>query len=322
MDNLTHTLTGVMLARAGLNRLAPRGMALAIIAANIPDIDAISIAGGAGTYFQYHRWLTHAIVSAPIMALLAVLLVTAIFRQRLPWIRAWLAALLAVASHLLLDSTNPYGIRLLAPFSPDWPGLDSTHVIDIWIWAILLMGFFWPMLSGLVSSEIGARKNAGRGTAIAVLVFLTLYDSGRILLHQRAMAILQSRIYNGTAPRRTVAFPQTVNPMRWDGWVETDKAWLALNVDLTREFDPDPVGTFWKPDSIPMLDAARRIPVFAELSQFAKTPYWRVLPAEEPEGAQRVELIDLRFRRNDHQGFTATAVFDAGGRLLRSGFHF
>jgi inner membrane protein len=322
MDNLTHTLTGVLLARTGLNRLTPRGMWIAAISANIPDVDAVSIIGGTETYFRYHRWITHAIVSAPVMALLVVLLVAAISRQRLPWFRAWLVALIGVASHLLLDATNPYGIRLFLPFSADWPGLDSTHVIDVWIWAILFIGFFWPILSGLVSSEIGAKKNSGRGIAMAALVFVALYNSGRILLHQRAMETIQSRIYNGAAPRRVVAFPQSVNPMLWDGWVETDRAWLAVNVDLTREFDPEPVGTFWKPDSIPMLNAARQIPVFDELSQFAKTPYWRVLPAEQPAGAERIELIDLRFRRADRQGFTATAVFDADGRLLTSGFHF
>ena len=31
--------------------------------------------------------------------------------------------------------------------------------MDVWIWAILLMGLLWPMLSGLVGSEIGAKKN-------------------------------------------------------------------------------------------------------------------------------------------------------------------
>ena len=127
------------------------------------------------------------------------------------------------------------------------------------------------------------------------LVLLTLYDSGRILVRQRAIETLQSRIYKDRLPARTVAFPHSVNPLQWDGWVETDRAWLGLNVDLTREFDPDAVSTFWKPDSIPMLDAAQRIPVFAEMLRFAKTPYWRVIPAEQPEGAQRVELIDLRF---------------------------
>jgi inner membrane protein len=322
MDNLTHTLTGVMLARAGLNRLTPRGMWLAVIAANIPDVDVVSIIGGTETYFRYHRWITHAIVSAPLMSCIAVLVVAAISRQRLPWFRAWLVAMVALASHLLLDSTNPYGIRLFLPFSADWPGLDVTHVIDIWIWAILLSGLLWPMLSGLVSSEIGAKKNTGRGMAITALFLLAFYDSGRLLFHRRAVETLQSRIYDGAAPKRVVAFPQSVNPLKWDGWIETDKAWLALNVDLTQEFDPEPVGRFWKPDSIPLLDSARQIPVFGQLARFAKTPYWRVLPADQPPGAERIELIDLRFRRSDRQGFTATAVFDASGRLLRSGFHF
>ena len=34
MDNLTHSLTGVLLARAGLNRLAPRATALTTRAAS------------------------------------------------------------------------------------------------------------------------------------------------------------------------------------------------------------------------------------------------------------------------------------------------
>ena len=102
MDNLTHTLTGLMLARAGLSRLTPRGMWVAVIAANIPDIDFVSMVGGTETYFRYHRWITHAIVSAPLMACIAVLIVAAISRQRLPWLRAWLVAMAAVASHLLL----------------------------------------------------------------------------------------------------------------------------------------------------------------------------------------------------------------------------
>ena len=130
-------------------------MWIAAVAANIPDLDALSLAGGVETYFRYHRWITHSIVAAPVMALVAVLLVAAILRRRLPWFRSWLVALVAVASHLMLDSTNPYGIRLFLPFSSDWPGLDSTHVIDIWIWAILLIGL---LLAGPVGlGEFGDR---------------------------------------------------------------------------------------------------------------------------------------------------------------------
>ena len=45
MDNLTHTLTGVLLARAGLNRLTPRAMLIVIIAANVPDFDVVQSRG-------------------------------------------------------------------------------------------------------------------------------------------------------------------------------------------------------------------------------------------------------------------------------------
>lgn len=322
MENLTHTLTGVLLARAGLERLTPRALPLAIIAANIPDIDAVSIAGGTATYFEYHRWATHAIAFAPFMALLPVGAVAAMFRTRLPWFRAWLLSLVAVLSHLALDFTNPYGIRLFLPFSGDWPALDSTHVVDIWIWAILLAGCLWPVLSGLVSSEIGAGKTRGRGIAITALLLVALYDTGRFFLHQRAVETLSSRIYDGAAPRRVVAFPQSFHPMLWNGWIRTDRAWLAIPVDLTREFDPKPRATYWAPEDAAAIEIARRLPVFQHFLGFARTPHWRVIPAGDPGGGVKVELIDLRFGRGERLGFTATAAIDAAGRVTETGFHF
>ena len=46
MDNLTHTAIGLFLSRIGLGRWSPRGTAIVVIAANIPDIDVVSAAGG------------------------------------------------------------------------------------------------------------------------------------------------------------------------------------------------------------------------------------------------------------------------------------
>src|SRR5687767_1942277 len=122
MDNLTHSLTGLMLSRAGLNKAVPRASWLLLMAANAPDVDVISMIGGAGTYLQYHRWMTHALVMLPVIAILPVLAMRFLFRQRLPWLRAWTVSLIGVASHVALDFTNPYGIRLLLPFSDAWPG--------------------------------------------------------------------------------------------------------------------------------------------------------------------------------------------------------
>lgn len=312
MDNPTHTLTGVLLARSGLNRLTPKAVWIAAIAANIPDIDVVSLVSGPGAYLAYHRGLTHAIVSIPVMALLPVGIVAAIFRQKLPWIRAWLLSMIAVVSHLLLDYTNPYGIRLLLPWSDGWPALDITNVVDLWIWAILLIGVVWPLLSGLVSSEIGARRSPGQGIAITALLLFAAYDTARYFFHERAVQLLQSRIYDGSAPKRVLAFPDPANPMQWWGWVETERSWQSMPVTLTQEFDPQPEKVYYKADPSPVIDVAMTLPDFKRFAHFAKAPHWSITPAGEPRDAVRVELKDLTF------GFNVRALVGGDGRVLES----
>src|SRR5512141_2532080 len=117
MDNLTHTATGLFLARAGLGRGVPHATWILLLAANIPDIDVVCAAGGPLAYLNYHRHLTHAIPLLPVMALLPVLIVRLAARKRVPfgkgfpYLRAYAVSGAGVASHLALDFTNIYGIR-------------------------------------------------------------------------------------------------------------------------------------------------------------------------------------------------------------------
>src|SRR5579871_3251182 len=99
MDNITHTLTGLMMARAGLARKGERGATLVILlAANAPDIDVV-VAGlpGGLRYLEYHRGYTHALLMAPVMALLALMIGHWIQKARLNWFN-YGASLLAVLS--------------------------------------------------------------------------------------------------------------------------------------------------------------------------------------------------------------------------------
>lgn len=317
MDNLTHSLTGLLLGRAGLNRLHPHAHLLLFLSANAPDADAISILAGPASYFQYHRWMTHSIFLVPVIALLPVLAVRLLFWKRpFPWLRAWALSLIGVGSHVLLDWTNPYGIRLYLPFSDDWPGLHSTSVVDVWIWLILLIAVLWPMLSQLVGSEIGARSRPGAGWAIAGLSLFLCYDVGRWFLYQRAVSVQQARVYNGQEPRRAWAMPSHVNPFVWNGVVETDSLWVTQTVDLRREFPQSSIRIFYKPESSAPIQAARRTELFDTFLKFSKTPLWRVTPAGEIENGTRVEAMDLRF------GFTATAILDGSLRIRSTSFHF
>jgi len=325
MDPLTHTATGLFLSRAGLNRWTPNAAPILMLAANAPDIDIVTAGGGSLNYLCYHRHLTHSLIAMPVMAILPVLLVWGVFRKTVHWKGAFLAALIAVASHLLLDSTNVYGIRLFLPFSSEWVRLDLTGIIDFWIWGALLLGIAGPALARLVGSEIssgGARPaHHGRGFAILALLFVLCYDGGRAVLHARAVATLDARLYQGEAPDRVVAIPSQ-NPLQWQGVVETREFYQVSDVDLTEPFNPARGQIFYKPAPDPALNGARQSSTFQKFLSFDQVPLWRVTPTSEPEGAKIVELFDMRFGTPQAPGFMTRAVVDRSGRVVETAFQF
>lgn len=325
MDNLTHTLTGVALSRAGLNRLAPQATWILLLSANVPDVDLVTALGGAARYLDYHRHLTHAVLLIPVMALLAVAIVRLIQRKPLDWLRCWVIAMAGVASHVLLDLTNIYGVRLWLPFSAQWSRLDITHVVDPWIWAVLLVAVAAPALSRLVGSEIGeACRNpyAGAGWAWFALLFVVTYDGARWVLHRRAVDVLESRIYEGEPPRRVAALAHAINPMSWRGLVEGETFFGVYEVDLDREFDPAQGTVFYKAAESEALRRARETDAFQSLLRFAQFGIWTTVPAGEPENATRADLIEMRFGTPRRPGFHSTAVVDARGQVLESRFRF
>ena len=326
MDPLTHTAVGLFLSRAGLNRWTPLAAPILILAANAPDIDVVSAAGGALSYLHYHRHLTHSLAAMPVMALLPVLLVRVAGRKPIRWVGAFCASMLAVASHLLLDLTNSYGIRLFLPFSSEWLRLDLTNIIDLWIWAVLLLGVAGPFLSRLVGTEIGSgrprQEHHGRGFAVFALSFVLLYNCGRAALHARAVASLDARLYQDSVPLRVAALPGAANPLRWRGLVETGDFYAVADVNLAGEFDPSRASLFHKPEPGPALDSARRSPAIREFLRFSQFPLWGVSPSAELENGRLVEVFDMRFGSPQEPGFMASALVDSENRVTKTSFQF
>ena len=315
-----------MLSRAGLNRLAgPKASLLLILAANAPDSDAVSWAWGSAANLRYHRGITHAWVFVPVMALLP-LVITWWFTRKSEgawsWWKAYLAAIIGVSSHLLLDWTNSYGIRTLLPFSSEWLSLHTTFVVDPYVWGVLTLAVVGPFLSSLVSGEIGGKRASGRGWAIFALVFLGLYTEGRYMAHEHAIATLNTRMYNGESPRRVGAFPQFASPMRWSAVVELPDAYWVSEVDLLREFDPTDGRIFFKATAGPAIEAAKRTDPFQAFVDFNQWPLWRVTPMSSPEGSQKVELFDLRFGNPTAPGFLADALVLPGNQVDKPEFRF
>ncbi|MFY9725195.1 MAG: metal-dependent hydrolase [Bryobacteraceae bacterium] len=326
MYNLTHTAVGLFLARAGARRWTPQATAILLVASNAPDIDVLAGLAGPLAYLRYHRGLTHALAAMPVMALLSVAAVRLAGRKPLYWPGAMAAAMLGVAVHLLLDWTNIYGERLLLPFSGRWLRLDSTSVIDLWIWAIAAVALVGPFLARMVGSEIasGAAKprHHGRGAAVFALAAIMALDCGRLVLHGRAVAMLDARIYQGDSPARVAALPNPFNPLRWRGLAETPGFYAVADLDVAGNFDPTRALILYKPDPDPALDAAARSPVFRQFLRFNQYPLWRVTPASTLEGGKLVELFDLRFGTPSAPGFQATALVDAQLKVLNASFGF
>ena len=333
MDNLTHAMTGMLLSRAGLNRVAPRATLTLLLAANAPDIDIVTRGWGSLAYLRYHRGLTHSLAALPLLAALVVAVMWLIGRRDpggFRWGRTFLVALAGVATHPLMDLTNIYGIRPWLPFSNTWYSWDITFIVDIWLWIALLAALVVPALGRLISGEIGARPGSGTGAAVAALVFLAGWWGARDLLHRRAEAMLEAHLYGfnpaaasdpdaapakpeGVAPLRVAAFPTPTNPLVWRGLVETERFYQIVDFDVRRPLDPTAGRILYKPENAPALEAALRSPTAAAFSSFARYPYATVDRREE---GYRVVLVDLRFP------FRCTIDLDRQMRVVAERFTF
>jgi inner membrane protein len=315
LDNPTHLVTGYFLSRAGLDRFTPYATPILLLSANIPDIDAVSLARGWLNYLHWHRSLTHAFFLSPLLALASVTIVRLFGRKPVPWIPATLVALAGVISHILLDWTNQYGVRFLLPFNARWFQLDNATLFDLWIYAGFAVCLFAPFLARLVGGEIGARpvRSAGRGWAITALVSLCLYFTGRGVIHARLIDQLSARIYDGADPIRVAAFPEASSPFLWRGLVETSAAYYIYSLNaFDSNFDPTSGRTLYKPEKTAAILAAETTPEFREFERFAQYPLWQAIPSSQVERGTQVDLIDLRFP------FHCRALVDSSNRIVKT----
>jgi inner membrane protein len=326
MDNLTHTLVGVLLARAGLQRVSPQATALCVVGANIPDVDIIT-ASSAIEYLNYHRHLTHALPAVPLMAALAVgfvLLGQKVFRgkEKLPWGRAWLVAFAAALTHPLLDLTNTYGVRLGLPFSARWSSWDVLFVVDLWVWTILGVAVLAPMFMKLVQAEIGAAETRGQFAARAGLFLVIAFIGAKGVLQQRAVTLLDAFEYGGKPALRVAAFapPLGWNPFAWAGFIETAEFDQTPDLDLLLgRYDPSSGEIFYKEPPSPALEAALMSSVGADYARFAQ---YRFDEVQKVPGGYVVEMSDFRFRRAGRVGFRCTIELDETFRVTRQEFSF
>lgn len=323
MDPLTHALTSYTLKRVVFPR-ATRNVAIAMLfSGTIADLDVLSAYVGPSAFLTFHRTYLHSLLAALFLPLLIALLSKLPKRPpaetQFSIKDIFVPALAAALLHLLMDLCQSAGVELLWPLSPRRFSLDWLAHLDLWILGILLAGIFLPLLSGLVTEEIGAKSKGpkGRVGASLALATLVLYIGSRTVLHSSALSLLESRTYHGEPPRRTAAFAESASPFRWHGIIETESALHDVEVEVGpgASFDPETAITSYKPEPSPALEAARNAPVahlFLQTTRFPKASVEKT-----PQGFHII-LHAFPYTRDASSGRRVEALIDTdpSGKIL------
>ena len=206
MDNLTHTLFALTIARTPLTRAGRGTTAALLIASNAPDVDIVATAGGAVKYLEWHRGMTHGPLGMIGLGVVTAGLVWAgrgLYDRRYPAAKganvgsvepdASFGMLIAVSIvgvvlHVLLDLPTTYGTRLLSPFDWHWFATDWMPIVDIYLLVVLGVG-----LLGRVTPA------QARNKAALVLMLMAVNYGVRGVAHHQALA-QAPRVFGPTLP--------------------------------------------------------------------------------------------------------------------------
>jgi inner membrane protein len=320
LEPVTHFLTGACMSRAGFNRKTALATLTMVLAAEAADLDVLWEIKGPIAAFQHHRGITHSFVGAPFVAgaTLGFVYLLQWWRTRsgkpgtsrskleVRWGYLYWLALLAALSHILLDYTTAYGIRMFEPFDWRWYSWDIVFIIDPLILVALILGLVVPSLFGLINQEIGVRSVGprGRGGAIFALACLVLVWGFRDYQHRRALNAMGAVLYQRAVPLKLAAYPYWVNPFRWHGVVETESFFqtVAVNSMAPAVDERSEAYTYYKPEETPVTETAKA-------SHFGQVYLdWAVFPLTQTELLQRrfkgylVRFEDLRFEYPESRG--------------------
>jgi inner membrane protein len=207
LDNFTHTLTGVLLGRAGLKRLTGRATAALVISSNLPDIDSWVAPLFGLQPIAVHRGFTHGVggmVTLPFFTAAIILLWEKLRpgKDALP-VRFWpllLVAFIGGLFHSLLDWLTSYGTRLLDPLSQQWFYGDAWFIVDPWVWIAMIVGLELSWRAERLGRD-------WRRPAVAVLAGICVYAALNLGISDRMVAASRIRLA-AMRPTMVVANPE------------------------------------------------------------------------------------------------------------------
>jgi len=296
LDNITHTLVGAALAKAGLEKRTPLARGTLLIAANFPDIDVYSVA--LGTSLPIRRGITHGlpahIVLPFVLAWLVWLWDAKVRRRRDPTLPATdfrqlvILSAIGIATHPFLDYMNIYGMRWFMPFVNRWFYGDVLFIVDIWIWLTLIAGL---ILAARLKSVAPPRMALG-AIALYIVAMAGITTVGRA----RVAAQVDSAEF--------MVGPVPFVPWRRDILVADSASYRFGRWSLGSEVVFDGA-TLAKGDSDPAVAAAREASQAKGFLSWSRYPFYRVV---REGGVTVVRMADARYMGETAKGWAAAEV--------------
>jgi membrane-bound metal-dependent hydrolase YbcI (DUF457 family) len=287
LDNLTHSLFAMTLARTPLSRAGRGTTAALILASNAPDIDIIATAGGALKYLEWHRGPTHGplgVIGLGVIAAGLVWIGRRLYDARFPAgasnpagppaasgrpsADASFGVLVAVSMigivlHVLMDLPTVYGTRPLSPFNWHWFSVDWLPIVDVYLLMALVIG--------LLGRSTPAQR---RAKAAFVLLLMATNYGVRAASHHQAL-VLAPRLFGPTLP--APCDPPAAGAQLFETW--------------PRAADP----------SIPP-DGRRCLVEIAAMPSFTSPFRWRIIAQlSNAYEIHDIDLLDRRFREPEDE---------------------
>jgi membrane-bound metal-dependent hydrolase YbcI (DUF457 family) len=227
MDNLTHSLFALTLARTPLGRGGEGSTLVLVLASNAPDADVVASFAGTLSYLHWHRGPTHGPLGVLGLGLASAGLVWLALRwpgrkQAARQASFGMLAVLGVAGvlgHVLMDVPTSYGTRLFSPFDWTWFTTDWMPILDVYLLAILAAGLvFGAMAPARATGVAGSRPRAGahprnRTAAVALVLMLAHYGL-RAGAHHAAL-VAAPAAFGPRLPEPCSAAPRSRPIARW-----------------------------------------------------------------------------------------------------------
>lgn len=299
LDNLTHTLTGLALARAGLGRNTPRAGLTLALACNLPDIDIVTGLWGRVAYLEHHRGITHAFAASPFLAA-ALAWAMSYFIREASRVRLFVLAWLGIVIHIASDLWTTYGTRVFLPFDATWYAGDWIFIIDPTLLAILALA--------VLASRFSKSPGAAQFFVLVALAFV----AARAFVHSNALAAAQ-RIA-GPAYADVRALPSPVSWRQWRVVAQNESTFAEGAVALGGATLPLRVER-----KLPETELTRRIAatdraarVFLSFSSYPR------LEIRRDGDFTNITWRDLRFSDRRVRGFLCEVVVDESQRIVSS----